>query len=731
MRAAPRLSAILGLGLGLILGLSQASPGQNAAAVDLNDLAQGLADEVHDLTRDIEEALGRGSTVRHLVEDARELARALDEFQEQLEQRAGRSQLRRAYAAIDSTWGHLREGIGRINPPLELDRDIRRVDRLTEQFRGSLGLALPENLNDLAREMAERVVHLAEEILQDQGGTRQAVYLLQDTRELGQSLAEFRGVLRDRPDLFEVRRSFADIDQTWGQIKTSLARGGSSPAIDRSARRIDALDGEIREALGLAAAPPDVDGRRPPDRRDEYGEARRRVHELHDQAEAMVAAMRAELGGSPLRDHVLNDARHLAERAETFEEFLGQDPSPERVRTAYASINDVATCLHGDLSRQPPPARVLEAWNSFSQTQRSIHQVLADLPAPPPTALAPLPPPVPLPPSLPPQIIQAQRSVEGLRQQAEALVATMQSQLGGYPARDHVLRDASQLVERSQTFEAFLGQNPPPDRIRTAYASINDVANCLYGDLSRQTPPGQVVAAWQSFSQVQHSIHQILDLPAPPPTALAPPPPPVVPQPVVLVQPPSPEVLAARRTVVALHQRAEVLVATMRTELHGYPNQAHVFQDAAQLAGRAEAFQEFLSQNPDAQQIQAAYAPINQVATCLQGDLTRQPPPGTVLGAWESFAQAQYLIHDTLHLPPPAPTVRVVLRPPSGPSPIVGLTDQLIAETEAFLQVFGPTVRVVPEGEEFFADGQRLRAAALEFRQAVAVGIDPNRLAGD
>ncbi|HEX8198971.1 MAG TPA: hypothetical protein VF590_00685, partial [Isosphaeraceae bacterium] len=224
--------------------------------------------------------------------------------------------------------------------------------------------------------------------------------------------------------------------------------------------------------------------------------------------------------------------------------------------------------------------------------------------------------------------------------------------------------------------------------------------------------------------------------PAPPPTALAPPPPPVpqpVLQPVVVVQQqqPSPEVLQARRTVVALHQRAEVLVATMRNDLHGFPNEAHVFQDAAQLLGRTEAFEEFLAGNPDPQQIQAAYAPINQVATCLQGDLTRQPPPASVVGAWESFAQAQYQIHENLHQAPPPPQVRVVLRPPSGPSPIVGLTDQLIAETEAFLQVFGPTVRVVPEGQEFFADAQRLRAAALEFRQAVAVGVDPNRLGGE
>jgi hypothetical protein len=407
--------------------------------------------------------------------------------------------------------------------------------------------------------------------------------------------------------------------------------------------------------------------------------------------------MRAELGDYPNRDHVLGDATHLAERSETFEAFLAQDPSPERVRTAYASINDVATCLHNDLSRRPPPAAVQASWRSFSQSQHSIHEILDDLPAPPPTALAPLPPPPPQPPQPPalsPQFVQARQTVAVLRQRAEVMVASMREQLGNYPARDHVLSDATQLIQRSESFEAFLGQNPAaragPDGLRVDQRR---------GHLPAQRPEPAAAAGAGAGGLAVLLADPALDPPGPGrPAGPAADGPCTAPPAGGVVQAVSPQVANARRISLALHQRAEVLVATMRTDLQGYANAAHVVQDAHQIVGQTEAFQEFLAQNPSPEQIRVAYAPIGQFATCLQGDLTRQPPPPSVLGAWQSFAQAQYLIHDALQLPPPAPTVRVVLRPPSGPSPVVGLTDQLVAETEAFLRVFGPTVRVVPEG---------------------------------
>jgi hypothetical protein len=67
-----------------------------------------------------------------------------------------------------------------------------------------------------------------------------------------------------------------------------------------------------------------------------------------------------------------------------------------------------------------------------------------------------------------------------------------------------------------------------------------------------------------------------------------------------------------------------------------------------------------------------------------------------------------------------------------GPSPqVLALTDQLVGQVDAFFQVFSPTAGVVPEGRQFLADAQQLRAAASTFRQVAAGGAAPARLSSD
>jgi hypothetical protein len=58
----------------------------------------------------------------------------------------------------------------------------------------------------------------------------------------------------------------------------------------------------------------------------------------------------------------------------------------------------------------------------------------------------------------------------------------------------------------------------------------------------------------------------------------------------------------------------------------------------------------------------------------------------------------------------------------------LALADGLINQVKAFIEAFAPTANVVPEGREFLADAQALGAAAAQFRQDAASGIDPARL---
>ncbi|RUL88286.1 hypothetical protein [Tautonia sociabilis] len=82
-------------------------------------------------------------------------------------------------------------------------------------------------------------------------------------------------------------------------------------------------------------------------------------------------------------------------------------------------------------------------------------------------------------------------------------------------------------------------------------------------------------------------------------------------------------------------------------------------------------------------------------------------------------------------VPPAAGVYPLVLGPGlgggcvPGASPVIGAVDTLIGQVAAFLQVFGPTVRCVPQGERIYADALALYESSLAFRQAALAGAPP------
>lgn len=58
-----------------------------------------------------------------------------------------------------------------------------------------------------------------------------------------------------------------------------------------------------------------------------------------------------------------------------------------------------------------------------------------------------------------------------------------------------------------------------------------------------------------------------------------------------------------------------------------------------------------------------------------------------------------------------------------------GISSRLIQETDAFLAVWSPTARLVPQGDDMLEDAVRLYDAAVAFDQGLNRGLDPDRLA--
>jgi len=68
--------------------------------------------------------------------------------------------------------------------------------------------------------------------------------------------------------------------------------------------------------------------------------------------------------------------------------------------------------------------------------------------------------------------------------------------------------------------------------------------------------------------------------------------------------------------------------------------------------------------------------------------------------------------------------------PPTG-GRITALADLLVEQAETYLQEFLPKIGVVPESQEFLADGTVLRDSAIRFREAALRGASPEALAAE
>jgi len=183
----------------------------------------------------------------------------------------------------------------------------------------------------------------------------------------------------------------------------------------------------------------------------------------------------------------------------------------------------------------------------------------------------------------------------------------------------------------------------------------------------------------------------------------------------------------------ALVDRANGLLAAVQATMPGQVG-ATVASGARRLALVADQFHDAIDPNQPPKALAPAFLPVDDSADLLERFIVNPANnvPPQVQGAWQAFASVEVLIHQNLGLASPQPAVQVnIAAPPAdaGPSPLVGLADQLVQQTTAFVQVFGPTARIVPEGLPMLADAQQLQAAAANFRQDTAGNLAPNQLA--
>ncbi len=497
--------AHLGLALALLMsGTGQGQPVPRPSPVDLSALATELADQVRYLSQDIQTQLAGTREGPHLAQEAGELSNAVGQFRALIDRRPDLPTLQRNFLPIDGAWNHLKISLARMGTPPTIDRGVQRVDQIEAQVRQALGLSTPSNLLDLAHNLARQVLHLSEDMQLDLGQTTQGGHLIQDTQEVAQSVLDFTTLVQREAPSFELNRAFAAIESAWNHVTTELRRLGSTPAVDRSARRVEQAVVEVRQALGLNNPPVIVDPSQP----GNIAEAQRLALAMHQRAEALSAAMQGNLGGNPNAFHVLNDASQLVQSTDGFYDLLGRPPlaSPDRLAAAYRPIRRVSECLQGDFGRNPPPPAVNVAWQSFLQAQALTHQALG-LPAPPP------PPPIQIvpPPGRPSPLVDLSNA---LVENVAAFVQVFAPNAGRVPQGNLMLVDARRLLDRATDFQRDVARGTDPARLARRFREVDEHYQRLARRVDRiaQGRTGPNIQQVQRIGAIVGQIDQALGL---------------------------------------------------------------------------------------------------------------------------------------------------------------------------------------------------------------------------
>ncbi len=370
----------------------------------------------------------------------------------------------------------------------------------------------PGDVNNLAHQMAEQVRHLGEDIASDLGAAPQGRHLIQDTQELAQAVDQFHDTLHDRRDPIATRQAYAGIDGTWHHLRGQLSQpGATSPAVDRAARRVDALDAQIHQALGLNDPPPGFyGGAQAP---TGIADTRRLAHALVDRAEALSSAIQATMGNDPNAAGPLADANLLARTADAFHDTIDANQPIQVAAQAFGPVDQVADRVERYVTANQVPPAVASAWQSFASVEVLIHQNLG-LQSPQPAVQVSLVPTVPGGPS--PLLGLA----DVLLAQSSEVAQIFSTSLGRVPEGGLMLIEAQRLQAASADFRGDVARGLAANQLAFEFRDVDACWQRLVRRVNR-VARGQIgpnIAKVQDMGGTCEQIHRVLGMPGYPPT---------------------------------------------------------------------------------------------------------------------------------------------------------------------------------------------------------------------
>jgi len=335
-----------------------------------------------------------------LVQDATELAQALNEFHDSMNDRLDLARARQAFTGIDGTWHHLRSQLsqpGSSSPAV--DRAARRVDDLDAQLHQALGTnpypaafagggPAPAGIADtqrLAHAMVSRAEALAEAVQADMGRDPNGAALARDAGQLARAADTFHDTIDAKQPVNVAARAFGPVDQIADRVERYVTTNRVPPRVQQAWQAFAAVEVLIHKNLGLDSPQPAVEpGLAPP---AEGG--RSPLATLADQLVQQTGAFAQALAPSTrdVRDGetILADVERLRTAATDFRDDVARGLAPNQLAYEFRDVDASSQRLArrvGRLGRgrlEPGIPR----FQRIGETCEQIHQVLG-MPGSPP-----------------------------------------------------------------------------------------------------------------------------------------------------------------------------------------------------------------------------------------------------------------------------------------------------------------------------------------------------------
>ncbi len=366
----------------------------------------------------------------------------------------------------------------------------------------------PADVNNLVHQLAERVRHLGEDITSDLGQTPAGKHLLQDAQELAQSLDDFHETLHDKRDPNQTRQAYAGIETSWQHLRGQLARA-SSPAVDRAAARVEQLDAQLRQALGLNNPPPVFYNA--PQAPAGIAETQRLGHALVERADSLVVFIRADMARDPNGAALARDATELVRLADTFHDSIDANQGIDIAARAFGPVDVAADRIEQYITANQVPPRVQAAWQAFASVEVLIHQNLG-LESPQPKVQISLV----RPPAGPPPIVLLSNQ---LGDQVNEFVRVFSQTAGNVPEGGAILADAQRLQAAAGDFKQDAARALAPNQLAYEFRDVDACWQRLARRVNRvaQGRIGPNIRQVQAIGTTCEQVHRVLAMPGYPP----------------------------------------------------------------------------------------------------------------------------------------------------------------------------------------------------------------------